>query len=95
MKIGGLILLFSLTSCGAMRGAWSSRSPFVGEDGNDNWWIIRCHRDEDACLIQASRACLNGYEVKDRDAGPLNTRLLIACNGSGSRRVSTEEYGEL
>lgn len=82
-----LLLLSMALGCSAMRGAWSSRTPLVGEDGSDTWWRIKCHKDDDGCLMQSAWACPHGYEVKDKDAGPLNTYLLISCKGESSRRV--------
>jgi hypothetical protein len=69
------------------------RQPLVGEDGRDNWWIIKCHKDTYGCLVQASYGCPQGYIVHQKDEGPINTFLVISCNGnSGHRAPSMADY---
>lgn len=87
MAVATLLGATMLLGSGCGRGwlsSWSERVPVRGQDGNDNWWQIRCHRDDAGCLHQAAEACPDGYEVHDKDK---RKYLLIQCQGRTAERV--------
>jgi len=68
---------------------WSSRTPVVGPDGRDDWWEIRCHRDDQGCWKQARAACPHGFQIHDREA---RKYFFIKCVGpSGDRNIDDED----
>jgi hypothetical protein len=83
-----LCLVLLVTSCGGALSHWSSRTPVHGQDGEDDWWAIRCHRDDQGCLDQAGWACPDGYDIKDREA---RKYMLIKCKGRSGERVEVKD----